>query len=109
MAHNARFADVTLLFSRLTANYMMWQVVHRAVPLLSADFRRARLNLERVVSGTSAAEERWKTCMRSTGGALGMALGSLFVADSFQESSKKAVREGRPAPRKYVLDVTSVG
>lgn len=72
-------------------NYLIWQVVHGKVSMLSAEFREASHQLSKILEGTTTVEDRWKTCISETDGTVGMALGNLFVKEKFQGSSKEQV------------------
>ena len=79
------------IFPRLLNNYLVWQVVHSFAPLLSEKFRDAHEDLIKVLTGSTRSEDLWKKCMANTDGAIGMALGKLFVDKVFDETSKQQV------------------
>ena len=74
---------------------MVWQVANRFAPLLSSDFRTEKEKLGKVLDGTNKAEDLWKKCISSTDRSIGMALGSLFIKETFKGASKEMVRETR--------------
>ena len=80
------------IFPRLLNNYLVWQVVHSFAPLLSEKFRDAHEDLIKVLTGSTRSEDLWKKCMANTDGAIGMALGKLFVDKVFDETSKQQVQ-----------------
>lgn len=77
----------------LLNNYLVWQVVHSFAPLLSEKFRDAHEDLIKVLTGSTRSEDLWKKCMANTDGAIGMALGKLFVDKVFDETSKQQATE----------------
>ena len=70
---------------------MMWRVVASLAPSLSEEFRDAHEDLVKVLTGSKRSEDLWKRCMGETDGAIGMALGSLFIEKAFEGSSKQQV------------------
>lgn len=76
-------ASDTLLY-----NYMMWRVVYTMAPLLSKEFRDAHQQLKNILTGSKKPEDLWKHCMSETNGAIGMALGAVFIKEAFEERSK---------------------
>ncbi|PFX11525.1 Endothelin-converting enzyme 2, partial [Stylophora pistillata] len=74
---------------RLLNNYLVWHVVDPLAPLLSEKFRDAHEDLIKVLTGSTRSEDLWKKCMGSTGGAIGMAVGKLFVEKVFDGTSKQ--------------------
>ena len=77
----------------------MWRVVASLAPLLSDKFRDANEDLAKVLTGSKRSEDLWKRCMGETDGAVGMALGSLFIEKAFEGSSKQQVRGKRVRAR----------
>lgn len=73
----------------LLNNYMVWRVVSSMAPLLSKEFRDAHEELNKVLTGSKKSEDLWKRCMSETDGAIGMALGPLFIEKAFEGSSKE--------------------
>ena len=71
---------------------MVWQVVFSLAPSLSDDFRNALEELNKVLTGASRSEDLWKRCIGETDGAIGMALGALYVKKTFEGTSKQQVR-----------------
>lgn len=70
---------------------MVWRVVSKMAPLLSKKFRDAHQEMIEVLTGSKKSEDLWKRCMGETDGAIGMALGSLFIEKSFEGTSKQQV------------------
>lgn len=77
----------------LLNNYMVWRVVSKMAPLLSKKFRDAHQEMIEVLTGSKKSEDLWKRCMGETDGAIGMALGSLFIEKSFEGTSKQQATE----------------
>jgi endothelin-converting enzyme len=68
--------------------YTQSQLLTGVASHLSQEFRTAVLTFEKVVSGVSAEDPRWQTCLDRTDSALGFALGKLFVDKAFSGNSK---------------------
>jgi putative endopeptidase len=72
--------------------YLRWQLVHSTSslvlpkPLADEDFDFYR----RKLGGQPEQRARWKRCVQATDGALGEALGQVYVAQQFPPSSKQA-------------------
>jgi putative endopeptidase len=72
--------------------YLRWQLIHNTDSLLlpkpfddeTFDFYRRKL------AGQPEQRARWKRCVQATDGALGEALGQVYVAKEFPPSSKQA-------------------
>mmetsp|Transcript_9449 Transcript_9449/g.13950 ORF Transcript_9449/g.13950 Transcript_9449/m.13950 type:complete len:707 (+) Transcript_9449:44-2164(+) len=69
--------------------YFRWHAVCSCSPYLSSPFVNARFEFyEKTLQGTDELKPRWKRAMEFTEGALGEALGKLYCAAYFDESSK---------------------
>ncbi|XP_048580790.1 endothelin-converting enzyme 2 [Nematostella vectensis] len=74
-------------------DYMVWHVVEHFAPSLSSPFRDAHQALRQVLDGASKAEDLWARCISETDEAVGMALGKLFIKETFEGSSKTQATE----------------
>ncbi len=81
------------LFSTLTDRELkdlyLWEYVSSAAPYLSDDFANTSFEFSKVMSGVEQMRPRWKRVQGVVEGSLGEALGELYVAEYFPESSKK--------------------
>ncbi len=77
-------ADEQILRDYMTASYLS-----SAAPYLSDDFNDARFELRKVMTGVQEQQPRWKRAISVPNGILGEALGELYVAKYFPESSKQ--------------------
>jgi putative endopeptidase len=68
--------------------YLRWRVVDDAAPTLSSPFVQEDFRFQRILSGTTEMQPRWKRCQRATDGALGDALGQAFVRERFSPEAK---------------------
>jgi putative endopeptidase len=70
--------------------YLRWHVVSDAASLLSSDFvdEDFRFNGQ-TLQGTKELRPRWKRCVEYVDGALGDALGQIYVAETFGEEGKE--------------------
>lgn len=70
------------------ASYTMWKGVQSFSSLLLGKYKEAYADYYSVIYGTSDEDPRWQTCMSSTSGSFGFALGRLFVDSRFHTSAK---------------------
>ena len=74
--------------------YFRWHLVHSAASELSNDFVNESFNFyETALRGTKQIKPRWKRVVTATDGAIGEALGKLYVADYFPPESKARALE----------------
>ncbi|WP_432380980.1 M13 family metallopeptidase [Duganella sp. P38] len=69
--------------------YFQWQVLHANAPYLSRDFVQENFAFYgKVLSGADEQQPRWKRGVNATDGALGEALGKLYVEQHFPAERK---------------------
>jgi putative endopeptidase len=74
--------------------YLRWHLIDDAATELSKDFVNEDFNFNQgVLRGTKEIKPRWKRVVASTNGALGEALGKLYVADYFPPEAKARALE----------------
>ncbi|MDT7541925.1 MAG: putative endopeptidase [Acidobacteriota bacterium] len=74
--------------------YMRWQRINSAASALSKKFVDEDFNFKgRVLTGATEQQPRWKRCVRSTDGALGEALGQVYVEKAFPPAAKARALE----------------
>jgi predicted metalloendopeptidase len=74
--------------------YLRWHLIDDAAAELSKDFVTEDFNFNQgVLRGTKEIKPRWKRVVASTDGALGEALGKLYVADYFPPEAKARALE----------------
>src|SRR5215831_3007209 len=74
--------------------YLRWHLIDDAATELSNDFVNEDFNFNQcVLRGTKEIKPRWKRVVASTDGALGEALGKLYVADYFPPEAKARALE----------------
>jgi putative endopeptidase len=74
--------------------WLTWQVVHSAAPLLSQPFVAENFDFYgRTLTGTPVQRERWKRGVSIVEGALGEALGKLYVERHFPPDAKARMVE----------------
>jgi predicted metalloendopeptidase len=74
--------------------YLRWHLVNACAPELSKDFVNEDFNFkEMTLRGTKQIKQRWKRVVTSTDGAVGEALGKLYVADNFPPEAKARALE----------------
>lgn len=69
-------------------DYYLWKYVAGAAPYLSDKFTDASFEFNKVLSGVQEQKPRWKRALAATEGAMGEAVGQLYVEKYFPESSK---------------------
>ncbi|XP_071509255.1 endothelin-converting enzyme homolog [Diadema antillarum] len=74
-------------------NYMIWRLVTSLLNLLSAEFRQAEHDFDRVLSGKRDVSAKWRFCVSDTDASIGFALGALFVKHAFEGHSKAKANE----------------
>ncbi len=86
-------AQANKLFSTLSdrekKDYYLWHFVSRAAPYLSDRFSDTSFEFSKVKSGVQQQRPRWKKALGVTEGLMGEAIGELYVAEYFPESSKE--------------------
>lgn len=97
------------LTDREKKDYYLWTYVRGASPYLSDDFTNANFEFNKVMSGVQEQQPRWKRALAVTEGHLGEAVGELYVAEYFPESSKKymegLVENLRTALGKHIINL----
>ena len=69
--------------------WLIWQVLHSAAPYLPAAFNEANFDFYgRTLTGTPQQRERWKRGVSLVEGAMGEAVGKVYVARHFPEEAK---------------------
>lgn len=81
------------LTDREKKDLYLWQVVSGAAPYLSDAFSDTAFEFNKVMSGVSQQRPRWKRSLSATESQLGEAIGELYVAKYFPESSKQYMLE----------------
>lgn len=76
------------LTDREIKDYYLWKYVAQAASQLSDDFSDASFEFNKVISGVEEQRPRWKRALAATEGAMGEAIGELYVEKYFPESSK---------------------
>ena len=97
------------LTDREKKDYYLWKYVSGAAPFLSDDFTNANFEFNKVMSGVQQQQPRWKRSLGVTEGSLGEAVGELYVAEYFPESSKEymlgLVENLRHALGKHIINL----
>ncbi|HEY8282564.1 MAG TPA: M13-type metalloendopeptidase, partial [Leifsonia sp.] len=75
-------------------DWLAWQVIHGAAPYLSGDFVEANFDFYgRTLTGTPQMRARWKRGVSLVEGAMGEAVGRIYVEKHFPPSAKGAMDE----------------
>lgn len=77
------------LTDREIKDYYLWKYVNQASSQLSEDFTNANFEFSKVMSGVQELRPLWKRAIGATEGALGEAVGELYVEKYFPASSKE--------------------
>lgn len=90
-------------------DYYLWKYVSQASGRLSDAFSDANFEFSKVLSGAQEQRPRWKRALSATEGAMGEAIGELYVEKYFPESSKEymvgLVENLRTALGKHIIDL----
>lgn len=73
--------------------YLRWHLIHSFAPFLSKAFVNENFHLVSSVTGTKKLLPRWKRVVNVEDGALGFAIGKLYVKQNFSEESKLKAQE----------------
>ncbi|WP_290142594.1 M13 family metallopeptidase [Paramuribaculum intestinale] len=82
-------ALMSTLTDRQIKDYYLWKYVSGASGYLSDAFADASFEFYKVLSGAQEQRPRWKRALSATEGAMGEAVGQLYVEKYFPESSKQ--------------------
>lgn len=75
-------------------NYFRWNLIRRAASYLNEAFVNESFNFYGAfLSGKKELKPRWKRCLNATSGALGEALGQIYVEKHFPPEAKKRALE----------------
>ncbi|KAG1679571.1 Endothelin-converting enzyme [Nymphon striatum] len=69
-------------------DYMVWQAVRPLSQYISKNFRDARNILRKALLGLDGQQTKWRMCASDTTGAVGFAVGAMFVQNTFNGESK---------------------
>ncbi len=98
------------LTTREINDYYLWKYVSQAAGALSDNFADASFEFSKVMSGVQEQRPRWKRALGATEGAMGEAVGQLYVEKYFPQSSKDymigLVENLRTALGKHILNLT---
>lgn len=97
------------LTDREIKDYYLWKYVAQAAGRLSDDFAKASFDFSKVMSGVQEQRPRWKRALDATEGAMGEAVGELYVEKYFPQSSKDymvgLVENLRTALGKHIIEL----
>lgn len=100
---------IASLTDREKKDYYLWNYVRQASGYLSDDFTDAAFEFSKVLSGAQSQHPRWKRALGTVEGAMGEAIGELYVAKYFPESSKEymlgLVENLRRALGKHIINL----
>lgn len=97
------------LTDREIKDYYLWKYVAQAAGALSDNFSKASFDFSKVMSGVQEQRPRWKRALDATEGAMGEAVGELYVEKYFPQSSKDymvgLVENLRTALGKHIIEL----
>ncbi len=74
--------------------YLKWQIVNSMANYLSADYEQANFDFySKELRGVDQMRPRWKRVLAQTNGALGEAIGKLYVDETFPPEAKQKAKE----------------
>ncbi len=71
--------------------YLRWQYAAAASPSLSRAFVREQFRFDSTLTGAATQHPRWRRCADATDGAMGEALGQVYVERTFPPAAKSQV------------------
>ena len=91
-------------------SYLRWNIINRAASGLSAKFVDEDFHFNgTILSGTKQNLPRWKRCVAATDGALGEALGAVYVQKAFPPAAKeRALQMVRNLEATLKSDITTL-
>lgn len=98
VAHPDFFKGVDPLLTSVSIDdwktYLRWHLVHDAADALSTPFVNENFDFySRILNGTKELQPRWRRCVIATDGALGEALGEVYVKKAFPPEAKARMKE----------------
>lgn len=100
---------IASLTDREIKDYYLWKYVSQASGQLSDKFADASFEFSKVMSGVQQQRPRWKRALGATEGAMGEAIGQLYVEAYFPQSSKEymveLVENLRTALGKHIINL----
>ncbi|XP_002155074.2 neprilysin-4 isoform X1 [Hydra vulgaris] len=73
---------------KLLSRYIVWQMLRDKISFLSRDFRKARAEFNRKMTGVEDNEPRWRICTTVTNDNMGVPIGTLYVEKYFSDNTK---------------------
>ncbi len=98
VAHPKFFQEVSAMLADVPVEswktYMRWRVIDAVAGQLSTPFEQENFNFNgRVLAGTKEMQPLWKRAVNATNGALGEAVGQVYVKQYFPPESKRRMKE----------------
>ncbi|HNW98005.1 MAG TPA: M13 family metallopeptidase [Bacteroidales bacterium] len=92
------FVDLAKIIKNENINvwktYLRWNLVNGSAGYLSSDFEQASFDFySKVMSGKTKMQPRWKRVLNATNGALGEAVGQIYVKKYFPPEAKTSMLE----------------
>ncbi|KAK3599129.1 hypothetical protein CHS0354_016391 [Potamilus streckersoni] len=84
------FAVFQMYDKRTIANYLVWRMMQTMNFNLPKRFKDLSIDYDEVVYGTSTPRARWRDCAGYVNGQMGMAVGRLFIEETFDEAAKSS-------------------
>ncbi|KAL3862327.1 hypothetical protein ACJMK2_008304 [Sinanodonta woodiana] len=84
------FAIFQMYDKRTIANYLVWTIMQSMTFNLPKRFRDLLTDYNEVVYGMSTPRARWRHCAGYVNGQMGMAVGRLFIEETFDETAKSS-------------------
>ncbi|KAI5709965.1 hypothetical protein M8J76_016122 [Diaphorina citri] len=79
---------------RVIHNYALWKLVLATVGShMIGEFQEKKIEFKRILLGVQSEKARWRDCVEWTNKKMGMAVGSLFIRDNFNQESKETASE----------------
>ena len=82
---------VMVILNRTLNGYLIWQLLRTFAPAADLSLQAAFNKYNSIMGGQQVTGAQGKICSSRTNAAFGMAVGSMFVKDSFHGQSRKTV------------------
>lgn len=79
------------------------------ISYLSKDFRKARAEFNRKMTGVDDSDPRWRTCTATTNDNMGVPIGTLYVDKYFSDSTKEKVKQIVGFPFVFYIKLNAIG
>ncbi|XP_057314854.1 endothelin-converting enzyme homolog [Hydractinia symbiolongicarpus] len=77
----------------MLSKYIVWQMIRDKISFLTKDFRKARAEFNKKMTGVEDTDPRWRTCTSITNDNMGVPIGTLYVEKYFSDTTKQKTHD----------------